>query len=98
MIKQIFFILGAILFLLASAASVHAQDCVSCHQKISPSIVTDWQLSKHNARGIGCPECHGTNHKTETDAAQAQIWYGYSEMRQDLAEIKSFAADMRRKK
>ncbi len=30
-----------------SAAS--AQDCVECHKKITPNIVSDWQLSKHQS-------------------------------------------------
>jgi len=36
-----------------------AQVCVECHKKITPNIVSDWQLSKHHQNKIGCSECHG---------------------------------------
>jgi hydroxylamine dehydrogenase len=47
--------------------------CVDCHTKVTPNIVTDWQLSKHSKLGIDCSVCHGDGHTTANDAAKAQI-------------------------
>ena len=54
-----------------SAAS--AQVCVECHKKITPNIVSDWQLSKHSQNKIDCSECHGDQHKSAQDVAKAKI-------------------------
>ena len=59
-----------ILFYSVAAA---AETCVNCHKEKTPSIVTDWQLSKHSKSGIDCAVCHGTEHSSATDAAKAQI-------------------------
>lgn len=58
-------------FLFVSAAS--AQVCVECHKKITPNIVSDWQLSKHNQSKIDCSDCHGDQHKSAQDVAKAKI-------------------------
>ena len=52
---------------------VSAQDCVECHKKITPNIVSDWQLSKHSQNKIDCPECHGDQHKSAQDVAKVKI-------------------------
>ncbi len=49
------------------------QACMDCHKKITPNIVSDWQLSKHGKMGIGCAICHGEHHKSAEDATKAQI-------------------------
>jgi hypothetical protein len=54
-----------------SAAS--AQVCVECHKKVTPNIVSDWQLSKHFQNKIDCSECHGDQHKSAQDVAKAKI-------------------------
>jgi hydroxylamine dehydrogenase len=54
-----------------SAAS--AQVCVECHKKVTPGIVTDWQLSKHHKNKISCSECHGDQHRSAQDVAKANI-------------------------
>ncbi len=56
---------------LISAAS--AQVCVECHKKITPNIVSDWQLSRHYQNKIGCSDCHGDQHKSAQDVAKARI-------------------------
>ena len=62
-----------ILFGLVFASFAIAQDCVECHQKISPGIVNDWQLSKHFQNKIGCSECHGDQHTSAQDVAEVKI-------------------------
>jgi predicted CXXCH cytochrome family protein len=41
-----------------------AQNCVNCHTKITPGIVTDWELSKHSANDVICSDCHGSDHNS----------------------------------
>ena len=36
-----------------SAPAAYADDCVDCHQKTTPGIVGDWDLSKHKDAGVG---------------------------------------------
>jgi len=47
--------------------------CIACHEKTTPNVVSDWKLSKHSSLGVGCDVCHGTDHASATDAAQAKI-------------------------
>jgi hydroxylamine dehydrogenase len=54
-------------------STAFAQECVECHKKTTPDIVSDWQLSKHSQNKIDCSECHGDKHKNMVDVPQAQI-------------------------
>lgn len=58
---------------LAFISTASAQVCVECHKKITPNIVSDWQLSKHHQNKISCSDCHGDQHKSAQDAAKAKI-------------------------
>jgi hydroxylamine dehydrogenase len=49
------------------------QVCVDCHQKINPSIVTDWRISRHSEVKVGCADCHGDGHKSTNDIAKVKI-------------------------
>jgi hypothetical protein len=62
-----------IFFGLVFVSGASAQICVECHKKITPNIVSDWQLSKHNQNKIGCSDCHGDQHKSAQDVAKAKI-------------------------
>ncbi len=62
-----------VLFFLISLALTAADTCVDCHRKATPSIVSDWQLSKHAKNGIDCSICHGEDHKSRTDVAKVKI-------------------------
>jgi hypothetical protein len=62
-----------ILFSLIFAPVASAQVCVECHKKITPNIVSDWQLSKHSQNKIDCVSCHGDKHKYMVDVPKAQI-------------------------
>jgi len=55
-----------------TSASSFAQ-CVDCHSKATPNIVSDWKTSKHSQMEIGCDTCHGDRHHTAQDANLANI-------------------------
>ena len=57
--------------ILVSAAFPAA--CVVCHKKITPSIVTDWQLSKHSQNDVDCATCHGDEHNSAKNVANVKI-------------------------
>ncbi len=63
-------ILMIILFL---PTNVAAQECVKCHNEITPNIVSDWRLSQHSQNEIDCSSCHGDKHKSAQDVAKVQI-------------------------
>lgn len=50
-----------------------SQNCVDCHKKITPGIVSDWELSKHHENDIECSTCHGDAHQSENDVANVLI-------------------------
>jgi hydroxylamine dehydrogenase len=56
-----------------SAQAASGGNCAECHAKVTPSVVTDWQQSKHSKTGIGCEACHGVDHSTAADAAKATM-------------------------
>ena len=66
---------GIIIFLVSLfiASSVSAQTCVDCHKKVTPNIVSDWQLSRHSQNEVDCSVCHGDLHKSAQDVAKVQI-------------------------
>jgi len=60
--------------LAAQQATAPAEgDCVTCHTKVTPNIVSDWRLSRHSKGGITCDVCHGDQHHSEKDVAQVKI-------------------------
>ena len=69
--KRVLIVLS--LFSVFTLSAAWAQTCLDCHKKLSPAIVSDWQLSKHSHYKIGCAACHGDRHKSATDVAQVQI-------------------------
>ncbi len=58
---------------LLSAQGTPASDCVECHSKVTPNIVSDWKLSKHSPVGVTCVSCHGDQHTSATDVAKVKI-------------------------
>ena len=50
-----------------------SQQCLECHKKTTPQIVSDWQLSKHSQNDVDCGICHGEDHKSAKDYAAARI-------------------------
>ncbi|MBU0961426.1 MAG: cytochrome C, partial [Proteobacteria bacterium] len=41
-----------------------ADQCIECHTKVSPGMVTDWKISKHSENDVTCSTCHGDEHST----------------------------------
>jgi len=66
---------GVIIFLLGLlvASIALAQECVDCHKKVTPNIVSDWQLSKHSQNDVDCSVCHGDQHSSALDVAEVEI-------------------------
>jgi len=50
-----------------------ADPCVECHTRVTPGVVSDWNLSRHAANRIGCAACHGDDHRSNADVAQVAI-------------------------
>jgi hydroxylamine dehydrogenase len=68
---------GKIVFILlvifVFCAGAFAQECVTCHTKVTPNIVSDWELSKHSQNDVDCSVCHGDQHKDPYDVDKVQI-------------------------
>lgn len=56
-----------------SAAPLARPECVECHKKITPQIITDWQASAHSENAVTCATCHGSEHHTADDVAKVRI-------------------------
>jgi hypothetical protein len=57
---------------LAQQTSSAAQ-CIDCHSKTSPNIVSDWKLSKHSGMDVTCVTCHGDQHTSASDVSKVKI-------------------------
>jgi len=55
------------------AQAAGADQCVACHQNVTPSIVSDWKLSKHSQSNVSCDACHGGDHRTTDDVAKVKL-------------------------
>jgi hypothetical protein len=68
---------AALLLSVLAAATASAQEtrnaCVTCHAKLQPGIVSDWELSRHARALVSCDACHGSAHKGVDDVAQATL-------------------------
>lgn len=60
-------------FCLAFSSFALAQECIDCHKKVTPNIVSDWKISKHSQNDITCSVCHGEDHKSTNDVAKVRI-------------------------
>ena len=53
--------------------SAAALQCVTCHEKQTPNIVTDWRLSRHHEVEVDCADCHGEGHVSTNDVEKVKI-------------------------
>ena len=37
--------------------------CIECHRQKTPAAVLQWQQSAHVGAGVGCADCHGSDHE-----------------------------------
>ena len=51
------------------------QNCLACHEQITPQVVQDWRSSRHgeSANDVTCSVCHGSDHSNAGDVEQARI-------------------------
>lgn len=50
-------------------------DCISCHEKLNPGLVSQWRDSKHSKaepKRVECQTCHGDEHRGMDDADKAK--------------------------
>jgi len=66
------FLVPVFLFLLLPAGARSAE-CLECHATLNPDAVADWRQSRHGEAGIGCADCHGSDHSTTADTAKARM-------------------------
>ena len=55
------------------AQTATAAQCIDCHTKTTPNIVSDWKLSKHSQLEVSCVVCHGDQHTSASDVAKVKI-------------------------
>ncbi len=67
-------LIGAIasLALVPALALAKPSNCETCHAKISPEMVKDFNRGKMS-KTLTCEACHGTYHTSEKDVAKAQL-------------------------
>jgi len=53
--------------------SSSATQCIDCHTKVTPNIVSDWKLSRHSQIEVTCVSCHGDQHTSAGDVAKVKI-------------------------
>jgi hypothetical protein len=56
-----------------AAPSAAAKSCASCHEKVTPGVVSDWRISRHHEFEVGCADCHGEGHTGTNDVANVKI-------------------------
>ena len=67
------FLLVVVALTVPSFARAQNANCLDCHTRVTPRIVTDWQMSKHGQNGITCGVCHGTEHTTQYDYDEVSL-------------------------
>ncbi len=49
------------------------EQCVDCHTRKTPEIVSDWELSLHSENDVTCVDCHGKEHMSDNDVEKAKL-------------------------
>ena len=47
--------------------------CITCHRKVSPGQVHDWELSLHHDNDVTCSVCHGEEHTSAEDVDKVRL-------------------------
>ncbi len=76
--KTRFIVLGGLIAIFCftgfcfSGLAIGAEEaCITCHKKVSPGLVLDWESSRHSKEGVTCSVCHGENHTNARDFKKA---------------------------
>ncbi|WP_298431973.1 multiheme c-type cytochrome [Geobacter sp.] len=56
----------------APTEAAQKSKCISCHEKVTPGIVTQF-LSGKMAKVMDCSGCHGSDHQSADDVARVQL-------------------------
>lgn len=48
-------------------------NCVACHTKVTPGIVSDWKQSAHAESDVACMVCHGDEHTSPKNVEKVRI-------------------------
>jgi len=64
---------AAVAIVLSAGTARAVVDCVGCHEKTTPRIVSDWKISKHDENYVDCATCHGDQHTSANDTDRAKI-------------------------
>lgn len=58
-----------------SPVTASPDKCMECHTRVTPKIVSDWKLSKHNNidEPVTCADCHGEDHQSKMDVEKVEI-------------------------
>ena len=73
MISALIALLWTAALVFGSPVQAEENECIACHQKVTPGFVSDWRASKHSEEEVTCSDCHGDKHKTAKDANLAQL-------------------------
>lgn len=71
--KRLAIFLLSITLLVTVHSPSDGADCVSCHERENPGIVSDWKLSRHAKEDVGCDSCHGSAHTKEDDVSKVSL-------------------------
>jgi hypothetical protein len=67
-------LIGVLIFsLLLIGNALAEEECITCHTKISPGQVKDWQVSAHAENDVTCSTCHGEEHEDADDYKKAVL-------------------------
>lgn len=70
--KRIVIMLLFVLSVFAAPAAAQESKCVKCHRGMTPEIVNDWEMSKHNG-AADCSDCHGSEHTSPGNVDKARL-------------------------
>jgi hypothetical protein len=76
-----------------SAAGDEPQGCIACHEKANPGLVEQWRQSRHahvEPTRVGCEDCHGSEHTTAEDVAEARTPTPNTCKKCHFKQVKSF--------
>ncbi len=62
-----------VVMVLGQTAEEKEPNCVACHSKVTPGIVSDWKQSAHADSDVDCTVCHGEEHRSPKDVAKVRI-------------------------